>query len=207
MSKRIASGTYSRLVSISLLIRNLWMASKLALPPTWKDDDIEFCTASSLVFNEVQTLYRELNDGLILRGWTRWLLRVCPSKVCVIAREVATQKVVGIDIYYFNNRDFREKTIHEGFVGVRPDFRRRGIAEKMRMYALSNFSNCHFLTGVSSKVSLNNSHSLNGAIRLGFVEQEQYFDPLMQERRSYLVCNFDAYRSRAKNIEIVGSMK
>jgi len=104
-------------------------------------------------------------------------------------------EVFGLGLYYFNKKDILEKTIHEGYVGLKAGYRGMGIGTKARRYALQHFAQFRFLNGVSSRVSLNNLPSLKGNIKLGFEIKERYWDEKMKEERVYLVCSLDKYRS------------
>ena len=88
-----------------------------------------------------------------------------------------------------NKKDIKENTIHEGFIGVVPEASGRGIATKMRQMAIQHFKLAGF-SGISTRISLNNSASLMSAKKIGFQPVEEYQEPSTGEKRYYMICNF-----------------
>jgi len=117
----------------------------------------------------------------------------CSRKLVVVAvaENAGVNNIIGIDMFYSNSRDFKEGTIHEGFVGVSPSVRGRGVATELRKCAIAHFSKYGF-SGISSRISLNNLGSLASAKKLGFLPVEQYFDLETQEDRYYMVRPLEA---------------
>jgi GNAT superfamily N-acetyltransferase len=111
------------------------------------------------------------------------------QKMVFIVKDMSVNKIVGTELYYFNSRDMRENTIHQGFRGILPAWQRRGIGTLLTSHAIKHFKN-NKIDGISSRVSLNNLASLRSNIRLGFRPVEEYFDTNMQESRYYLICPF-----------------
>jgi hypothetical protein len=103
---------------------------------------------------------------------------------------VNEEKLLGAEFYYFNQRDFQEQTIHQGFTGVIPSAQGNGIATNIRILAISHFS-ANNLKGISSRVSLNNLASLKSNQNLGFKPVEKYWDDQLCVERYYLVCDFE----------------
>lgn len=200
MTIKITSILNNKLRATLILLKNVVFSRKLHNFQKLIDRDIVIDGADSETIHEALLLYGSLNNGSTFAGWRNFLLKTCPSKLCLVAIDNKTRNVIGVNIYYLNIRDFNETTIHEGFIGVKPEFRQRGIAEKMRRHALANFISNNVINGVSSRVSLNNTHSLNGLIRLGFSLKEEYFDQQLQKNAAYFVCDLDDYRSGLKNI-------
>ena len=96
--------------------------------------------------------------------------------------------IVGMNMYYFNPRDVREKTIHEGFIGVIPEMNGRGIATTMRLHAKQHFARAG-LAGISTRISVANKSSLSSAEKVGFVPIEKYIDVHSGDLRYYMVSN------------------
>lgn len=136
----------------------------------------------------VDELYASLNDGERLGLPKTIVLRLAGARLCLIARHVDSGEVVGMVIYYFNARDRKEGTVHEGYIGLREAERGRGLGTFMRRHALRNFARSG-LSGVSSRISTGNLASLRSNRSLGFVTVETYFDPSMGEKRYYLICD------------------
>ena len=140
----------------------------------------------------ISKLYQQLNGGAVFSPMQRWLYRQIGRRCLFVVEQkdsFGAYKIVGMNIYYMNKRDIEENTIHEGFIGVVPDLSGRGIATKMRQIAIQHFKLAGF-SGVSTRISLNNSASLMSAKKIGFQPVEEYQDYFTGEKRYYMICNF-----------------
>ena len=109
---------------------------------------IRGCLKSEL--KEAEKTYKILSG----RGFSRVqrvLLRLFSDKnlIITISDQNGYKKIVGVNLYYINHRDFKENTIHEGYIGVLPEFEGQGIATKMRVHAIEQFKKSSFF-GISS---------------------------------------------------------
>jgi RimJ/RimL family protein N-acetyltransferase len=111
------------------------------------------------------------------------------EKTVFIVKDIVINKIIGMELYYFNQQDIKEKTIHQGFRGILPEWQGKGIGTLLTNYAINHFKNSK-LDGISSRVSLNNLASLRSNMKLGFRPIEKYFDKNMNEERYYLICPF-----------------
>jgi len=145
--------------------------------------------ANSDEINEVDDVYEKLNSQR-LSSFQRFQFKVHSKKTIIVVEQdvEGVKKLVGINIYYLNPRDFSDGTIHEGFIGVMPESEGQGIATQMRNLAKEHFRNAG-IKGISTRISKNNLGSLNSAKKLGFEPVEEYFDTVMNEDRYYLICN------------------
>lgn len=195
---RLISAVYFIPVFCWTVIWNIWLGKKIA-PIT--DLRRETFTIRPFVKNElpeVSRLFSLLNGGRRL-GLQRWaLLWLLGPRLCIVARDDSRGEIVGIAIFYFNERDRKEHTVHEGYIGLVEPVRGHGLASFMLRHALDNFARSGF-SGVSSRVSVNNLPALKTNQKLGFIPVETYFDIPMQEDRQYLVCDLKRYKqSRSK---------
>lgn len=136
----------------------------------------------------VGSLYEQLNK-IIFSRTHKALYKTFGSKLLFVASDSKNNQIVGIDMFYFNPRDFNENTVHEGFIGVLPEYQGQGIATIMRQQAIKHFKK-NGLAGISTRISNNNLGSLYSAEKLGFKPVEEYYDEAMGEERYYLVCKF-----------------
>lgn len=180
----------SRVVSTSTFFaRNLWYG-RVAIPfPETRFGKFIVNPLSRKHLPDVANLYRTLNGGERLSRQKMAILWLLGSRLCLIASDSDRNEVVGMAIYYFNARDRKQGTVHEGYVGLHEAVRSIGLGTFMRRHALENFARSD-LAGVSSRVSLSNIPSLKGSKKLGFIPVETYFDPSIGEERQYLVCDF-----------------
>ncbi|SUA59277.1 GNAT-family acetyltransferase [Oligella ureolytica] len=137
--------------------------------------------------NSVSKLYEQLNKIPLSKAHKN-LYQNSGSKLLFVATDKKNNQVMGIDMFYFNPRDFNENTVHEGFIGVLPEYQGQGIATIMRKQAIKHFKE-NRLAGISTRISKNNLGSLYSAEKLGFKPVDEYYDEAMDEQRYYLVCN------------------
>lgn len=108
-------------------------------------------------------------------------------KLLIIAEDVRTRQLVGLDLFYFNDRDLRERTVHEGFIGVVPAYQGQGLATAMRELAKLHFRS-NGLSGISTRITQDNVASLQSALKLGFEVVDGVFDASAGYEKYYLVC-------------------
>jgi len=107
----------------------------------------------------------------------------------VIKDPEGARELVGLHIFYFNKRDKIDGTIHEGFIGVHESMRNKQLSSQMRAEAIRHFkTSC--LSGISTRISLDNYPSIRSAERSGFEIRQQYLDLHTNTERAYLVCEF-----------------
>lgn len=142
-------------------------------------------------FTKAEVLYQSFHEGKGFSWDKKIIYRIFSEKMIVVAvcEENNSQKFVGINIYYFNRRDVLEGTIHEGFIGVLPNFGGRGIATNLGVLSKQHFST-NGLKGLSSRVSLDNPASLQSRSKIGYKPVEKYYDSNLGVDRFYLVCEF-----------------
>jgi len=187
---------------LTFLIRNLWQAKTIPVIPKGKAEDVEFLPCTKDLAPCMVSLYPEFHQGNELGIAKRAMLPLAGKKLCLVVEDAIDKRVVGYSLYYFNHRDVKEKTVHEGDTGILPEYQGRGIGTALRLHALRHFARSQTINGVSSRVSLNNLASLKSNINLGFKEQERYYDPVMEEERVYLVCDLSPYRQNPTAQEI-----
>lgn len=155
------------------------------------------CQRSDLV--QVCELYRLLHKGEALPGWRRLLYWLVGQRLCVVALSNMERKtkgrdcVIGFSFYYFNERDVREHSIHEAFMGVSPSEQGKGVSTAFRHFTYAHFSKTR-LKGVSTRISADNLASLAGARKAGHEPVEEYFDQTLGLSRYYLFCDLSKYR-------------
>lgn len=139
--------------------------------------------------SEILNIFYQLNGESNLSWAKRALYRFFGDRMMIVATKAdgAEDLIVGVNMYYFNKRDAIEKTIHEGFIGVLPEFGGKGIAAIMRKKAKKHYLS-NGVNGISTRISLVNKYSLNSAVKLGFKPIEKYYDEHTNEERFYMVC-------------------
>lgn len=146
------------------------------------------CKTSEL--EETENLYYTLNGRRFSRT-QKLLLSLFSEKSLIITLDISNGNIIALDFYYLNKKDFVEDTIHEGFIGVLPNYEGQGIATKMRQHAKAHFKK-NGLSGISSRISKSNIASLKAAQKVGFIPIEEYYDNLLGEDRYYLRCDLNS---------------
>ena len=181
------------------LARNAFAARRLASIESVQSDLYIVRGLKPQDLENVDRLYRTLHDGRALARPKMILLRLFGGKLGFGVFSKETSGLVGVGVYYFNAREVKEHTVHEGFTGLEPSFQGKGLGSWLRGVAIAHFEK-NGLSGVSSRVSENNIPSLKSNERLGFEVIERYYDGSVNEERFYLVKKFrgnDDLRSNA----------
>jgi GNAT superfamily N-acetyltransferase len=171
-------------------IKGWVLITKLPKTPSVTIDDITFKGYLPCNENGMKNIYLKLNNSKLTRSQLRLYNRL-GNRIMIIASRSGQDgciQEIAMNMFYLNPRDFKESTIHEGFIGVLPEFEGKGIASQMRKVAINHFKQAGF-AGISSRISKSNLASLRSAKKLGFKPVEEYFDDVMNEERYYLVCN------------------
>jgi GNAT superfamily N-acetyltransferase len=185
---RLLKRKYSDVLFIA---RNVYSSFFLKrIPETYIDKQIIVCGASIKELKESLYIYSFYNNKNKISVLYYILYLFVSKKLVFIVKDVFMKKIIGVELYYFNRRDLREKTIHQGFRGILPAWQGRGIGTLLTSYAVNHFKNSRRVDGISSRVSLDNLASLRSNMKLGFRPIEEYFDKNTNKNRYYLVCPF-----------------
>lgn len=170
------------------MLQNLLHARKINPLPGIVSNGLTFRSYQKEDAIQIAEIYAALNNGAKFAGLRKWLFNMVGSRLMLVAVSASDSgdAIVGMNMYYFNPRDVREKTIHEGFIGVVPEMNGRGIATTMRLHAKQHFARAG-LDGISTRISLMNKSSLNSAEKVGFVPIEKYTDVHSGELRYYML--------------------
>ena len=174
------------------VVRNLWLSKQITPFSTVDFGAFSISPLERSDMRSIDAIFASLNAGRPLGVQRTALLWLLGSRLCLVARDAHRGAVVGFAFFYFNERDQKEHTVHEGYIGLAEQVRGQGVATCMLRHALDNFSRSGF-SGVSSRVSINNLPALKTNQNLGFVAVDTYFDVAMQEDRQYLVCDLNRY--------------
>lgn len=182
----------SKLRLLAFFVGNLIALRKLVEIKSVESDGLMFRGYLESDAGSVSKIYQQLNGGAVF-SWMQRKLFSRIGKRCFFVVEKkcldGTSRIFGVNMYYLNNRDVQENTIHEGFIGVVPEASGRGIATKMRQIAICHFKSAGF-SGVSTRISLENKASLVSAKKNGFRIVEEYEDPSSREQRYYMRLKF-----------------
>jgi GNAT superfamily N-acetyltransferase len=168
--------------------RNFWCARKISRCPSARFNGFVVRSPTAAELAAVDALYASLTNGVHLGLHGKLMLRLLGAKLCLVALDEQRGDMVGLALFYFNVRDRREDTVHEGYVGLLEKKRGKGLGSFMVRHALQNFARSG-LAGISTRISVNNIVSLKMNEAVGFIPVETYYDPRFGEERHYLVCD------------------
>lgn len=198
-------------IYILKLPKSIWHAARFCLRNFRAARKLpEFCPVSlSEKYEIVPCVPKLIHDVIHLSGTLahtgkidivkKIFLKFCGSKLCFVLKDKETDESIGYSLFYFNQRDIDEETVHEGYVGMIVEYHGRGVGTKFRKIILQHFAYVTKLYGTSSRVSLSNKASLISNLKNGYVIKEQYFDKYMNEERVYMVCDLNQYREKEED--------
>lgn len=187
--------------TMTFLARNLRIAKDIPAMSKGEFKDLEFCPCTRDLVPYIANLYKESHSGEELGVAKKTLLKLAGHKLCLVVRDKKTNQIVGYSLYYFNRRDIREATIHEGDISLHSDYRGKGIGTAQRLHVLRHFARCPSIKGLSSRIDLDNQASLRSGQKVGYKIKECYFDQSRGKERAYLICDLAPYRECNTNEE------
>jgi GNAT superfamily N-acetyltransferase len=172
-----------------LWLRNAWRVRSLQPIPTVTSETLRLRGLPSdelgvlgAVFADAPAEFRPSKDLC-------WMYASLSSRLVILA-EVSVEgrwETAGADLFYFNPRDLKESTVHEGLIFVAEPFRGLGVANAMRQHAMHHFAT-QGLRGISTRIRQSNIGSLRSAQGLGFKVVERAPVPNDSDVSLYLVC-------------------
>jgi len=181
-----------KLASFLFFFRNINAARQIIEIRRQAFGEFIFRGYTELDADAIAEIYRQLNGGAVFSRVQRKLYRHIGKRCLFVVEQkdtLGSSKIVAMNMYYLNRRDVRENTIHEGFIGVLPEAGGKGIATKMRQMAVEQFRSSGF-SGISTRISLDNSASIISAKKIGFQPVEEYQESSTGKQRYYMICKF-----------------
>ncbi|MFO8054477.1 MAG: GNAT family N-acetyltransferase, partial [Bacteroidales bacterium] len=123
---------------IVFLIRNFWYAKNIRRMQLVHYKGFAIGPLLHRHVDAALTLYKKLNNEKNLGTAKTLLLKIFGARLCLAAYNKDNQ-IIGISVYYFNARDKKENSIHEGYTGVDPRFQNKGLGTELRRLAASHF--------------------------------------------------------------------
>ena len=172
------------------LISNIFYCLKLhPITPFKINEQFDILSMNKSYINKIDEIYSLFPDGKHMSWEMKILFYLCGKVLVFLLYDKNSHEVIGLEFYYFNKRDIKEHTIHQGFRGILPEFQGKGLGTALTQYAYDVFSKIS-LKGMSTRVSCNNLSSLISNKKIGFEPAEKYFDSSMDEERYYMICKF-----------------
>lgn len=182
---RLVKKIFSAFRVLKFVFLNAFFSLKVKKIEAVYCNDYKVSLLSSTNKKEALNIYKLYSSAGKLSIQNKLIWTLLGDKFCFVA-ENNKGKVIGVALYYINERDRKDGTVHACFSGVIKEARGKGVATRLRMCAIQHFEKNGF-KGISSRVSLTNEKSLSVNLKLGFKPVETYFDEGMQEERQYLI--------------------
>lgn len=190
----------SLLIQLYWLLQNLWRVRSIRAIETYQDPQTGFRYQGLTKehFQDFDRLKKKLSQNQGLSRVKKLLYQYAGNKLVLVVIDPQQNRLIGLNMFYFNKRDLLENSVHAGFIGVDPQYQGQKIASTMRARIKHHFMQ-NGLKGLSSRISLNNEGSLRSALKVGFKPVEKYYDNALGEERYYLVCSFNLNNHRGHN--------
>ena len=131
-----------------------------------KDGDFTFTHATTSMLKELEALHHVL-FRVPLISWIRWFYKIrCEQLVSVVLNKEG--KVIGYDMFIFNEGEVKDFILHEPFVGVDPAYQGQGLSTKLRQYSISCYD-FGVLSAISTVAGVDDIKAIRSAQKAGFV--------------------------------------
>lgn len=116
--------------------------------------------------DRLEELQNTLRPGKSFTAWRKWVYRRAGSKL-VWVLEDSSGGLVGCNMYYFREGEWRQSVVHTALTGVVNEYRGQGLGTAMRAAAVQYFTRGG-LAGISTQIDDDNLASLRSAEHVGF---------------------------------------
>ncbi|QIB52617.1 hypothetical protein [Pseudomonas sp. OIL-1] len=176
----------------ALIFRDLKMSLRLPAVQSETENGITYRGMHRSELTSINNLYVLMNGGSNIALARRFVYWLVGNKIVIVVskKEQGEEKIIGLNMFYFNKKDVRQNTIHDGFVGIEHSFQGLGIGSRLRRKGVVNFGGT-YLSGISSRIDVDNKASLAVTLKVGAEPVEQYTDPVTGAERYYLINWFD----------------
>jgi|LakMenEpi03Aug12_release.lakeMendotaPanAssembly.Ray.scaffolds.fasta_scaffold468686_1 GNAT superfamily N-acetyltransferase len=173
---------------LRFLARNIWLSRSLDSIPPLTSDRLRLQGVCRARLPSLDALFASAPRDVRPTRDLRSLYESHGNRLALIAESCsdAGWEVAAADLYYFNERDGKESTIHEGLLFVREPFRSLGISNAMRRHALAHFGQ-QGICGISTRIRQSNTRSLRSAEACGFRIVESRFLPDLSDIEHYMI--------------------
>lgn len=151
---------------IKFLLQNISEAKNLPSPKKISFNEYQIDGLKPIEIKKLRQIHKTLRNGRELNLWRTILYIIYGKKLITLAKDKKNE-IVGFQMLYFKKEEIKNKTIHEAFIGIKPEHQNKSLATNLRLFSARNLkrSRCK---KISSKISKNNQASLESAIKCGF---------------------------------------
>ena len=176
-----------------LVFRDLKMAFNISVIESKTVKGITYRGLNRSDLKEINKLHTLMNGGSSIALARRFVYWFVGSKIVIVVSKVESdkEKIIGFNMFYFNQKDIAQNTIHDGFICIDNNYQGLGIGSELRRKGVSHFS-CTNLKGISSRIDVDNRASLAVTLKVGAKPVDQYIDPITGVERYYLINWFNS---------------
>lgn len=192
MLKKILRVPVAIIRQVILVLRDFRMSFGIPVVQSETENGITYRGMYRSELIEINSLHILMNGGSKIALARRLVYWLVGNRIVIVVskQEQGIDKIIGFNMFYFNKQDVKQNTIHGGFIGVDNNYQGLGIGSKLRRKGVDHF-NSTYLSGMSSRIDLDNKASLAVTLKAGFEPVEQYTDPVTGVERYYLINWFD----------------
>lgn len=115
---------------------------------------------------DIFVLYKKI-FGVELLSFLNKIYRHCYSELISVAA-ADTGKIVGIDLFMFQEAELGKDILHELYVGIDPEYQHQGLAAALRAYSVKTYRLGGKLKGLSTLAPFDDIKALRTAQRAGY---------------------------------------
>ena len=173
---------------VVLIFRDLKMSLRIPAVQSETENGITYRGMHRSELTAINNLHILMNGGSKIALARRFVYWLAGNKIVIVVskQEQGKEKIIGFNMFYFNKQDVKQNTIHDGFIGIDHNYQGLGIGSKLRRKGVEHFSHT-CLSGISSRIDIDNKASLAVTLKVGAKPVEQYTDPVTGVERYYLI--------------------
>lgn len=192
MLKKILRLPVAIIRQVILVLRDLKMSFRIPVVQSETENGITYRGMHRSELTLINSLHILMNGGSKIALARRLVYWLVGNRIVIVVRkqEQGIDKVIGFNMFYFNKQDVKQNTIHDGFIGIDHNYQGLGLGSKLRRKGVEHLSHT-YLSGISSRIDVDNKASLAVTLKVGAKPVEQYTDPVTGVERYYLINWFD----------------
>lgn len=153
-----------------------------------EDDNFLYRAGSAADLKAIEHLHFSLFRGPMV-NWLHWVYKFRAPELMSVIVDKKTNKVIGYDLYMFNESELKDRYIHEQYLGIDPNYQGKSLSVSLRKFSIECY-NFGVLYGVSTLANLDDIKAIRSAQKAGFAIKKLSVKP----RAHYMVYPLTVYR-------------
>ena len=142
--KMIISRVKWEIEGFLFLIRNCFKVKKLNTISEIKTGFFTFRNFRITDFKEIKNLHSNFRNGYKI-NFLRQILFLLFGKYFINLVTFKNKEIVGFQMLYFKKHDVAKNFIHEAYIGIKSDLKKRGLGSKLRNFSIKKLKNSKYL--------------------------------------------------------------